>query len=268
MQVIHAHLVQELHKLAKEHQFERAVVGLSGGLDSAVVFCLALRAFGAKNITALLLPEIGITDPLDLDHARALAEFFAVPSHYQPINNFLVDFNFVSWEKSELGSENLKPRIRASLLRHFADSTNSLLLGTANKSDLLLGFGRPDGEFVGDLHILGDLFKTEVLDLAMFLNLPAELIDKMPTRGLKLNQTDEEDLGAPWHKIDEILSELHLSGDPESLIEKGMDSLLVHKLFRLMQQNEPLAKTLPIIPLGHIPDSILKACEAEAKSLS
>jgi NAD+ synthetase len=266
MNALYATLIKQLHEYAKNHQIQRAVLGLSGGLSSAVALCIAVRAFGPKNVTVLVLPEMGITPHEDIEHARALAQHFGCHSHYQPINNFLVDFNFVTWEKTESANENLKGRIRAALLRHFAESNQMLLLGSASKSDLLIGLGTPDGEFNADLHILGDLYKSDIVELGRWIGLPDELLTKAPARHLKANLTDEDEVSAPWTKIDEILRALAEGTDPEVLIQKGLDALIVHKTVRLLQQNEKGLSQIPILPIGELPAILLKAQEAEASS--
>ncbi|KKU78590.1 MAG: NH(3)-dependent NAD(+) synthetase [Candidatus Peregrinibacteria bacterium GW2011_GWA2_47_7] len=267
MHVIYSTLVQELHSFAKAHQFEKAVLGLSGGLDSAVALCIAIRAFGAKNVTALILPEMGTTPGDDIDHAKILAEFFGCEVEYQPINNFLVDFHFVPWDQNEEAAQNLRARMRATVLHHYSEVHNAMIIGTANKSDLQLGFGQLDGAFTGHLHILGDLYKSDVIDLARALNLPPELVDGPYSRNLKFHQTDEEDLGASWNKIDDILQQLEDKVEPDALIEKGMDALLVHKLIRLVHENEALPKSVSTIHVGRISESIKNAQKAEAESL-
>ncbi len=266
MNALYATLIKQLHDYAKNHQIQRAVLGLSGGLNSAVALCIAIRAFGPKNVTALVLPELGLTPHDDIDHARALAQHFGCHSHYQPINNFLVDFNFVTWDKAETANENLKGRIRATLLRHFAEAQNMMLLGSASKSDLLIGLGTVDGEFNADLQILGDVYKTDILELGRWIGLPDELLAKDPARHLKANVIDEDELSAPWAKIDEILRALTEGTDPEALIQKGMDTLIVHKTVRLLQQNEKGLTHIPILAIGELPAILLKAQEAEASS--
>jgi NAD+ synthetase len=260
-------LIQELHQFAKNKQAERIVVGLSGGVNSAVALCIAVRAFGPKKVTALILPEMGVSPHEDIDHARALAQHFGCAVHYQPINNFLVDYHFITWENNGEAFPLLKTRVRSTLLHHYAESMSAMVLGTASKSDLALGLGVKDGEFTGALHILGDLYKSEVLELGRWIGLPEELFDKTPSRHLTPHQTDEDDLNGPWPKIDEILKNLSEGGDPQNLIEKGMDSLLVHKIVRLLEQNEASYKSYPIVDVSRVPESIKKAREAEAQTL-
>lgn len=268
MHAICSTLIQGLHKYAKEHQYQRAVIGLSGGLDSTLAFYIAVRAFGAANVTALLLPEIGITPQEDIDHAKAIVDHFEAPSFYQPINNFLVDFNFVPWDKDDAGFKNIKPRIRALLLQNYAEANKALLLGTANKSDLLLGYGSATGEFVGDLHIFGDLLKTELTQLADFVGLPLELVKKAPSKQLAHHDSDFEEFGAPWGRIDEALRQLEDGKDPDALIEKGMESHVVHKVARLLQENSGKFSHLPVMPAGKVRELLRKAQAAEAGSLS
>jgi NAD+ synthase len=265
MQAIYATLIKELHKYAKNNQWERCVLGLSGGLDSTVALCIAVRAFGPKNVTALILPEIGLTSNEDIDQARLIAKHFGCESFYQPINNFLVDFSFVPWEKGEKATQNLKPGMRSTLINLYAESQNALFIGTANKSDLLLNFGSKRGEFSGDIHIIGDLFKTEVIELAEFIGLPEELLNKPHSKGLRIRQSDLDDLGASWAKTDEIISQLKSNIDPQSLIEKGMAALLVHKIVRLLDESR--SQSYKCIELSAIPESIKKAQAAEAQTL-
>ncbi|MBI4127365.1 NAD(+) synthase [Candidatus Peregrinibacteria bacterium] len=267
MKAIHSALIKSLHEYAKKYQFQRAVIGLSGGLDSAVAFCIAVRAFGPQNVSALILPEVGLTPQEDIDHARALATHFGAEVHYQPINNFLVDFNFVTWDKSETSNSNVKARVRNTLIYNYANARNALVIGTANKSDLMIGYGVKHGEFTGDFLLLGDLYKSDVAELGKFIELPDELLSKIPSRQLKPYQSDESDLLAGWPKIDEILRRLDNGTDPETMIEKGIDALTVHKIVRLVQDSEHKRAFAPIPAVGKISESIKKAQEEEARTL-
>lgn len=266
MQTIYSNLIKELHAYAKKYQFQRAVIGLSGGLDSSVAFVIAVKAFGPQNVTALIIPEVGLTPNEDIDHAKMLASHFKVCQHYQPLNNFLVDFNFVTWDKSLEATIKLKAQMRSAIIAHYANSKNALFIGTANKSDLRLGYGSKDGEFAGDVQLLGDLFKTEIFELAKAMELPPEILDKTPSRWLKPNHSDEEELASPWSKIDDIIKKLDKGTDPQTMIEKGMDALTVHKVVRMIQQNERKLDPAHIFPAGQIGEAIKKARAAEEAS--
>lgn len=267
MKPITSMLIQELHAYAKNHQFQRAVLGLSGGLDSAVALWIATRAFGPKNVTALILPEAGLTPSIDIEHAKALANHFGATTHYQAINSHLVDFNFLTWDKTEEANQELKAQIRTMLLRYYTNAHNALWITSVNKSDLSLGLGTREGELAGDLHLLGDLYKSDIIEIAKHIGLPEELIDKEPSRHLKPSQTDLEDLGVAWVQVDDVLKQLNNKMDPETLIEKGMDSLVVHKIARLVQQQNSRPMFTHVIPVGDVKEAIKKAQASEASSL-
>ena len=111
------------------------------------------------------------------------------------------------------------------------------------------------------------LYKTDIIELARYIGLPEELIGKAPSRQIKSYQTDENDLGASWQKIDEILRELDRGVDPETLIEKGMDTLTVHKIVRMVQESEHKRNFAPVLTVGKISKKIQEAREAEAKTI-
>ncbi len=266
MKAIFSTLIRELHAYAKSNRIHHAVLGISGGLDSSIALCAAVRAFGAKNVSALILPETGLTPDIDIDHAKALANHFGVVTHYHSINNHLVDFNFLSWKKTQESTEELKSSVRAMLLRYYARTHKALWISAANKSDLLLGLGTQEGELGGDLYLLGDLYKSDLVELAKHIGLPDELIEKAPSRHIKPCQSDAEDLCATWTQIDDVLRQINNKIDPEVLIEKGMDSLLVHKVARMVQAQTLKRRQTPIIPIGDIKKALKEAQEAEAAS--
>lgn len=267
MHAILSTLIQELHTVAKAHNATKAVLGFSGGLDSTVALILAIRAFGPKNVTALIMPEMGISSYEETEHAKLIADHFECQMNYEPINNFLVDYQFVGWQRDKAAFELLKSRVRTMLLKDYSACHNTLTIGTANKSDFSLGLGSSDGEFFGAVHVLGDLYKTDVIELARTMGLPPELTDGDFSRGLWPNQSDEEDLGGTWDRIDTILKQLDSKVDPESMIEKGMDAVLVHKITRLVEQNKASLKGYPVVHVGRVTESIKKAQKAEAESL-
>ena len=266
MRSIYSSLIKALHSAMKNQQYQKAVIGLSGGLDSAIVLCLANRALGSKNVHALILPETGITPGEDTEHALMLAEHFGISYSEKPINNFLVDYNFLPWDNEKEARLRLKAQTRGNLIKHYSKAEKAFILGTANRSDLLLGFGELGAEFVGHVQPLGDLFKSELPALGEFIGLPKALLEKAPSRQLELHQSDQKELGMPWDKVDEVLRQLSTGIDPETLLQKGMDSLSVHKIARMLQQNENVHQKVKTLGVSSLSDAVNRAQSAEATS--
>lgn len=247
-------IVKELEKFFTKNNFEKAVVGLSGGIDSSLVLKLAVDALGAENVTGILLPETGLTKEENIKHAKGLADFFGVKTYTAPINSALVPFNTAPWQPSKLAQINTKARVRMTFLYNFANTHRACVLGTSNKSEILLGYGTKYGDAAADIYVIGDLFKTEVWQMAELLGLPDEIIRKVPSAELSHGQTDEGELGASYQQLDKVLKALtkecadlddgkEIKRALEVLVDKGMDSLLVRKIVKLVEENRHKSKT-------------------------
>jgi len=246
MEKIYTTLVEGTKAYFKRAGFKRGVLGLSGGLDSAVTLQLAVDALGGENVCALVMPESGVTSSENTKHAVGLAEFLHVENFKVSINNYLVDYLTVPWKQQDIALANTKARVRANLLYNYANSNRALVIGTSNKSELMLGYGTKHGDLAADLLPLGNLYKTEVIELAEYLQLPQEIIQKPPTAELWPGQTDEEELGASYKDLDMILSKKD-EGE-EVLIEKGMNPMTVRSVFKRMRDNKHKLEVPFIIP--------------------
>jgi len=245
MQQIYDKILTDLKSYFKTAGIFKAVIGLSGGIDSSLVLKLTVDALSSENVYGILMPQRGLTADENTYHAKGLAKFFGIKFYEVAINNFLIEYDLLPWRQIELAKMNTKPRIRMALLYNLANSLNALVVGTSNKSEILLGYGTKHGDCAADILPIGDLFKTQVWELAKFLNLPDEIIKKTPSAELKLNQTDEEELGASYEKLDAILEKLPAT--KEELIDKGMDAILVSRVFRLMETSKHKREMPPII---------------------
>lgn len=237
-------ILAETQNYFKNSGYERAVIGLSGGIDSAVALKIATEALGPKNITALILPEKGVSIEENISDAKLLCQYFEVENYVIQINKFLPEFITLPWRPTDLAHINTKSRIRMTILYNYANSRNALVIGTANKSDLSIGYGTKYGNLGADLYILGDLYKEDVYKMANHLDLPSELIDKTPSAELYKEQTDESELGIPQREIDAILSHTENGLDKNTLIDKGITPNSVHKTLRLKEENQH--KTMPV----------------------
>ncbi|MBU1089171.1 NAD(+) synthase [Patescibacteria group bacterium] len=203
----HRTLISNLKKFFIERNFTRAVVGLSGGVDSSLTLALAVAALGKKNVFGLILPRKNVSSSESRILAKKVAKKFGVRTFEFEISKIVNNLKF-PWEASALAEMNLAPRVRMIALFHFANSRDALVLGTSNRSEISLGYGTKFGDFAADVEVLGNLWKTEVFAFAKKLKIPREIIARVPTAELLPNQTDESDLGASYEKLDAILQKL------------------------------------------------------------
>ncbi|PAV07304.1 NAD+ synthase [Methanosphaera cuniculi] len=245
-----------IQKKVSESKTEGVVLGLSGGIDSAVVACLAVRALGAENVIAYRLPSKTTSDE-DLFDAKLLKDELDIRSPYigiDEIHDIILktcdasDDN-ATCENDDISVANLKPRIRMAILYYFASKHNYLVLGTGNRTELEIGYFTKFGDGGSDLLPIGDLFKEDVKKVAITLGVPETIINKVPTAGLWPDQTDEKELGLTYHKIDRILY-LYLDegNNPEDiadLLEIPLSD--VKRIIQLHKNSEHKRKKIPIV---------------------
>lgn len=249
MHNIYTKLIAGIQKYFRLAGLEKAVIGVSGGIDSALCLKLVVDALGPENVTGIMMPEKGVSSEENLRHAKTLCEFLKTDSHVVYINKFLADFPALPWHPNKLADINVKARIRMVLLYNFANTNNALVIGTSNKTELALGYGTKYGDLGIDLEIIGDLFKSEVYQMAEHVGLPDEFLTKAPSAELYEGQTDEEELGLSYKEIDAVLSHLEKGLSKEEIIAKGLNSNTVLKIFRLMELNRHKLVPPYIIPL-------------------
>jgi len=248
MQQIYEQLVKGIKEYFAVSGLTRAVLGISGGLDSALTLKLAVDALGPEKVTAISMPERGISHPLNADHAKKLCTALGAEFYNVPLNQFVASFGHLPWGTNPLAGQNVRARIRMVLLYHFANCNNALVLGTSNKSELMLGYGTKYGDLAADLEVLGDIFKEEVVSLSDFVGLPPEIIAKPPSAELYEGQTDAADLGATYNELDPILKKMAMG--KEGLIERGISAALVHNVFSRIEKNKHKTEMPPIIKIA------------------
>ncbi len=186
-----------------------AVIGLSGGIDSALTAYLTVLALGKENVLGLLLPEKSITSKADIDDAIEVANILGIEHKIIEISSILASFSSVIPvfdNKSRIANGNLKARTRMCILYYYANLLDRMVIGTGNKTELLLGYFTKYGDGGVDIEPIGDLYKTRVRGLSRYLGVPDRIIEKTPAAGLWPGQTDESDLGVSYEMADQILT--------------------------------------------------------------
>lgn len=224
--------------------FSRVVIGLSGGVDSAVAAALAVRALGAGNVHGVFLPY-RTSDPASLEDGRAVAECLGIEGELRDITPMADAFLAGVPADARLRRGNVMARCRMVVLFDVSARDGSLVLGTGNRTETLLGYATLHGDAAFALNPLGDLYKEEVKSLAAYLELPERVWTKAPTADLWEGQTDEDELGYTYADADRVL---HLMIDeglgPERLRALGFKPDLVADVARRVRSQA--FKWLPV----------------------
>lgn len=218
--------------------FERVVVGMSGGVDSSLVAVLAARAMGAENVVGVAMPYRS-SNPKSLADAMLVAAAFGVGLRVIEITP-QVDAYFERFpEMDNQRRGNKMARERMTILYDQSLAERALVLGTSNKTELLLGYGTIFGDMASALNPIGDLYKTQVWQLARHLELPPVVIDKAPSADLWEGQSDEAELGFGYGAVDRLLFELvdkRVAAD--ELVEMGHDRAFVEAVLERVRVNQ------------------------------
>ena len=226
--------------------FSRAVVNLSGGIDSAVSFVLAAEALGPQNVLAIRLPYK--TSSADsLEHAQMLIDQSGCPSVTIPITEMTDALIAREPGMSEIRKGNIMARARMIVAYDQSEAFKGLVVGTGNKTEILLGYTTLYGDSACALNPIGDLYKTQVRQLARALGIPEPIIAKPPSADLWAGQTDEGELGFTYAEVDKLL---YLLVDqryrPEECVEAGFDEKFVRRVFERVRKNQ-FKRVLPPI---------------------
>lgn len=250
-------LVLGIQDYARKNRFSKALLGLSGGIDSAVVAALACEALGAENVLAVMMPSpyssaSSIADSLEL--VRRLGMKVIEHSISTPFEVMIKELKLPppSVENSSTAAENLQSRLRGNILMTISNAEDRLLLSTGNKSELALGYCTLYGDTNGGLAVIGDVLKTEVYALARNLNrereiIPKEIIEKRPSAELAPEQFDDQSLPA-YDILDPILTMyFEQKATPEEIIAKGSEARLVYDILNRVESpaNEFKRRQLP-----------------------
>ena len=247
MEEIRHALVLGIRDYFKKMGFQKAILGASGGIDSAVVQALAVEALGKENVRAILMPSQFSTDH-SVNDAVALSKNLGNPYDIVPVKNIYDSFmNELKPVFKDLpfglAEENIQARTRGNLLMAIANKFGYVLLNTSNKSELSTGYGTLYGDMAGGLSVLGDCYKMQVFALAKHLNrdeeiIPENIITKPPSAELRPNQKDSDSL-PDYDQLDRVLYEyIEMRNGPKEIIAKGYDEALVNRVLKLVNTSE------------------------------
>ncbi|WP_445474393.1 NAD+ synthase [Methanococcoides methylutens] len=232
-----------------------AVVGISGGIDSALVAYLAVEALGAENVLGIHMPE-NATPKSEINDAKEVAERLGIDLKVINISDILGSYKSTMPDISEATAPvdgNLKARIRMSVLYYYANMLGRVVMGTGNKTEILLGYFTKYGDGGVDLEPIGDLYKTEVREMSKMLGLPDSILNKAPSAGLWEGQTDEDDLGVPYGTIDRVLEPI-LAGEGQERVSTRLRVPMedINSLMRRLRVNLHKRATPPIADLDEL----------------
>lgn len=224
------------------------VLGVSGGLDSAVVVALCVQALGKSKVVPVLMPAAD-SDPLDTRHGKLVCDWLGLrPLHRSiaPVVEGIVESLGGKPDARTLG--NAKSRSRVAVLYAVAQTKGFLVCGTGNKSELLAGYFTKWGDGAADLQPIGDLYKTQVRQLAKHLGVPRPIQTKAPTAGLRPGQTDEGDMGVSYEELDAVLKGIELNHGLATIARKtGVPLAKVEKVNGMVRASEH-KRHMPLIP--------------------
>ncbi len=244
---IYQGLVMGIHDYFEKMGFAKAILGLSGGIDSALVLALACDALGPKNVHAVLMPSEFSSDH-SVSDSEKMAERIGCTHEIMPIapmydsflNALKSDFAGTTFNVAE---ENIQARIRGLILMALSNKFGYILLNTSNKSELAVGYGTLYGDMCGGLSVIGDLYKMDVYALSKFVNrdheiIPYSIITKAPSAELRPGQFDSDSL-PPYELLDAILHRyIEQQKGPDKIIKDGFDEALVYRILKMVNNNE------------------------------
>ncbi len=246
-ELIHDAIITGIRDYFNKLGFKKAILGLSGGIDSAVTAVMAVRALGNENVRGVLMPSQHSSDHSVTD-ARQLALNLGIQYDVVPIEPIYEAFTTALkqhfWAYApNVTEENIQARIRGTLLMAMSNKFGHILLNTTNKSEMAVGYGTLYGDLCGGLAVLADIYKTEVYELAAFINkttpvIPENSIQKPPSAELRPGQKDTDSL-PPYDVLDPLLyNYIECRQGPRELLEMGFDKALVDRVLRMVNINE------------------------------
>ena len=231
--------------------YSRAVINLSGGLDSALSCALAAESLGPENVLALRLPY-RTSSPDSLEHAQLMIDKFKVQSKTIEITDMVDPLIAQDPDMSNTRKGNIMARSRMIVLYDQSEAFQGLPIGTSNKTEILLGYSTMWGDMASAINPIGDLYKTQVRQLSRALGIPAPIVDKPPSADLWVGQTDEAELGFTYEQVDKFLFLLvDQRYSAQDLVEEGFDEKFVNAVITRVRRFQFKRMMPPIVKLSN-----------------
>ncbi len=239
-------LIAFIRNEIRKFGFSSVVLGLSGGIDSAVVCELAVRALGPEHVLVLMMPY-RTSSGESLDHAQLMVDRLGIEAEVMPVTGVVEAFFTDREDASRLRRGNVMARARMLCLYDVSARDGRLVLGTSNKTELMLGYGTMFGDMASAVNPIGDLYKSQLRGLAWHLGIPAPLIEKSPSADLWEGQSDEEDLGFSYESVDRLLyMMLEERMDRDAILAEGIDPAFYQRV-RGMVVKSQYKRMMPVI---------------------
>ncbi len=229
---------------------KHAVLGLSGGIDSALVAYLAAEALGAENVLTVRMPH-KTSSQNSLDDAQQVIDALKTPSRTIPISAMADGLIAQEPDMSNMRKGNIMARCRMIVLYDQSEAFGGLVIGTGNKTEILLGYSTLYGDSAHAINPIGDLYKAQIRQLAKAIGLPQSILDKAPSADLWVGQTDEAELGFTYEQADRLLYLLiDQRFTPEECVEAGFDPKFVEAVVRRVRRNHFKRVMPPVAKIG------------------
>ena len=243
-------LVQVIHDEVTKVGIQKVVLGLSGGIDSALSYALAVKALGKENVLPVLMPY-QTSSASSLEHAKLMANQFGTETFVEDISNMANNYYNTHTDIDKLRRGNILARLRMIVLYDYSSKHKALVLGTSNKTEILLGYTTLWGDMASAINPIGDLYKEQIRLLSRYVKVPNEIIDKPPSADLWEGQNDEEEMNMSYDIIDRILYHIvDLRYSIETVKEKlesvNIDPSIVETISYKIRTNQ-FKRKLPVI---------------------
>lgn len=231
-------LVQFIKDETHNAGFGRGVIGVSGGVDSALVASLTAKALGKKNTLAVIMPH-RTSDPRSIQDAELVVRDLGIASENVDISPMVDAYCEKHKVADNVRRGNVMARMRMIVLYDISARKKALVVGTSNKTELMLGYGTQHGDIACAINPIGDLYKTQVWQIAAAVGVPQSVVDKKPTADLWKGQTDEEELGFSYRDVDQLLFQMiDERHSDEELVQLGFSMEFIRKVRHLLQKNQ------------------------------